>query len=91
MVSRSSSSVSHTFSEKTTNDFKMVHGQKVCKTSDVKSSGPSKDCVPLGDGGGNMKGCVCVCAQSCPTFCHPTDCSLPGSPVYGISQARILE
>ena len=29
-------------------------------------------------------------AQSCPTLCDPTDCSLPGSSVHGISQARIL-
>ena len=31
------------------------------------------------------------CAQSCPTLCNPMDCSLPGSSVHGISQARILE
>ena len=24
---------------------------------------------------------ICVCAQSCPTLCHPVGCSLPGSPV----------
>ena len=30
-------------------------------------------------------------AQSCMTLCDPMDCSLPGSSVYGISQARILE
>ena len=30
-------------------------------------------------------------AQSCPTLCDPTDCSLPGSPVHGSLQARILE
>ena len=35
--------------------------------------------------------CVCVCAQLCPTLCNPMDCSLPGSSVHGISQARILE
>ena len=44
--------------------------------------------------------CVCVCAracmcvqllQSCPTLCDPKDCSLPGSSVYGIFQARLLE
>ena len=39
--------------------------------------------------------CVeCVCAQSpqtCPTLCDPMDCSLPGSSVRGILQARILE
>ena len=29
--------------------------------------------------------------QSCPTLCDPMDCSLPGSPVHGILQARILE
>ena len=42
--------------------------------------------------------CVCVCVlfcakslQSCPTFCNRMDCSLPGSSVHGIPQARILE
>ena len=42
--------------------------------------------------------CVCVhacvsvlLAQSCPTLCDPIDCSLPGSSVHGILQARILE
>ena len=30
-------------------------------------------------------------AQSCPTLCDPIDCSLPGSFVHGISQARIPE
>ena len=29
--------------------------------------------------------------QSCPTLCDPRDCSLPGSPVPGILQARTLE
>ena len=32
-----------------------------------------------------------VCAQSCATFCDPMDCSLPGSSVHEIFQARILE
>ena len=40
--------------------------------------------------------CVClsVCvsvAQSCPTLCHPVDCSPPGSSVHGILHPRILE
>ena len=30
-------------------------------------------------------------SQSCPTLCDPMDCSLPGSSVHGILQARILE
>ena len=29
--------------------------------------------------------------QLCPTLCGPMDCSLPGSSVHGILQARILE
>ena len=29
--------------------------------------------------------------QSCLTLCDPMDCSLPGSSVCGLSQARILE
>jgi len=27
-------------------------------------------------------------AQSCPTLCDPMDCSLPGSSIHGIFQAR---
>ena len=34
---------------------------------------------------------LCEVAQSCPTLCDPTDCSLPGSSVHGIFQARVLE
>ena len=30
-------------------------------------------------------------AQSCQTLCDPMDCSLPGSSVHGIFQARVLE
>ena len=40
--------------------------------------------------------CVCVCEcvrvkslRSCLTLCNPMDCSLPGSSVHGILQARI--
>ena len=29
--------------------------------------------------------------QSCLTLCDPVDCSLPGSSIHGILQARILE
>ena len=32
--------------------------------------------------------CMCICVS---TLCNPMDYSLPGSPVHGISQARILE
>ena len=36
--------------------------------------------------------CVCVLvAQLCPTLSDPVDCSLPGSSIHGIFQARVLE
>ena len=39
-----------------------------------------------------MLGGVCVfITQSCLTLCDPMGCSLPGSSVHGISQARTLE
>ena len=34
---------------------------------------------------------ACSVSQLCPTICNPMDCSLPGSSVHGILQARILE
>ena len=40
-----------------------------------------------------LRSCVCMClvAQLCPTFYSTMNCSLPGSSVHGIFQARILE
>ena len=39
--------------------------------------------------------CVCVCMHThtelCLILCEPMDCSLPGSTVLGVLQARILE
>ena len=41
--------------------------------------------------------CIGMCesesevVQSCPTLCNPMDCSLPGSSIHGMSQARVLE
>ena len=32
-----------------------------------------------------------VCAPSCPTLCDRMYCSLPGSSIHGIFQARVLE
>ena len=34
---------------------------------------------------------VKVKVKSCLTLCDPVDCSLPGSSIHGILQARILE
>ena len=33
----------------------------------------------------------CEVAQLCPTLSNPMDCSLPGSSIHGIFQARVLE
>ena len=33
----------------------------------------------------------CVVGKSCLTLCHLMDCSLPGSSVHGVFQARMLE
>ena len=41
--------------------------------------------------GGKVKVKESEVAQSCPTLCDPMDCSLPGSSIHGISQARVLE
>ena len=35
--------------------------------------------------------CYCLVSKLCPSLCDPKDCSLPGSSIHGISQARILE
>ena len=45
---------------------------------------------PRSKGPQRKKGKVFV-AQSCPTLCDPEDCSLPGSSVHGIFQARTLD
>ena len=40
---------------------------------------------------GMERGSESEVAQSCLTLCDPVDCSLPGSSVHGILQARVLE
>ena len=37
------------------------------------------------------KGTQVLVSQLCLTLCNPMDCSLPGSSVHGILQARTLE
>ena len=39
---------------------------------------------------GNKKMKESAVTQSCPTLCHPMDCSPPGSSVHGVLQAKIL-
>ena len=38
-----------------------------------------------------LTSCLSVSFQSCPTLCFSMNCSLPGSSVHGLLQARILE
>ena len=64
---------------------------------------PTRPCLPWDSPGKNTGvGChfLLQCmkvksesefAQSCPTLSDPMDCSLPGSSVHGIFQARVLE
>ena len=35
--------------------------------------------------------CACSVTKLCLTLCDPMNCGMPGSSVYGISQARVLE
>ena len=63
-------------------------------TTQVKAHSPSSLCPSHGPHvrphASGMKVKVLV-AQSCLTLCNPMDCSLPGSSIHGIFQARILE
>ena len=64
---------------------------------------PTRLCHPWDSPGKNTGvGCHCLLhcvkvksesevTQSCPTCSNPMDCSLPGSSIHGIFQARVLE
>ena len=59
-----------------------------------KGSYKNRLCFPGGGGAGAGAGAAAAAAkslQSCLTLCDPIDCSLPGSPIHGILQARTLE
>ena len=64
--------------------------EKICKDPleslvGGQEKNPGEEAYPM---------CVHVCVlvtQSCLTLCDSMDCSLPGSSVHGIFQARILE
>ena len=76
---------------------------KVKSESEVAQSCPTLSICPWSSPGKNAGvGCLfflqCMkvksqseVAQSCPTLSDPMDCSLPGSSVHGIFQARVLE
>ena len=48
-------------------------------------------CLGKSEKSSGMKKVKVLVTQSCPTLCDPMDCSLPGSSVPGILQARILQ
>ena len=52
-----------------------------------RSQTQATSCAPFG----RMFCCYCSVAKLCPILCDSRDCSLSGSPVLGISQARVLE
>ena len=71
---------------------RLAEGRKQCRPREAASLRATSVCVCA---------CVCVCvrvcvcmcsvAQSCLTLHDAMDCNPPGSSVYGILQARILE
>ena len=57
---------------------------------------PESSCLSLSSFGWGNQGlrcyyCCCLVSQWYPTPCNSMDCSLPGSSIHGILQARILE
>ena len=66
-------------------------------TSFSRGSSQPRDSASLSWIGGqilyhsNTCGCCCSVTQSCLSLCDPIDCSLPGSSVHEIFQARVLE
>ena len=70
------------------------HFQGVCWDSQWKEDACSpclKGDIRRGPPGAGVNKPWSEVAQSCLTLCNPVDCSLPGSSVHGILQARILE
>ena len=63
---------------------------EVLKPRSPKLQGDSLLSEPLGKPLDHQEKVKVLVAQSCLTLCDPTDCSLPGSSVHGILQARIL-
>ena len=70
-----------------------------CSSSDRVTQLPSSSCRSFSSNGdlptlgpfGLLVLLILIHTQLCLTLCDPMDCSLPGSSVHGIFQARILE
>ena len=62
------------------------------ENSDLWSEDICPDGLDRGSGlCGDLWCCCCLVTKSCLTVCDFIDCSLPGSYVHGILQARTLE
>ena len=66
---------------------KGILGPSGVVTRDLAGRGRDHECSPTRD----LLILPCVCVLSHVQLCDPMDCSLPGSCVHGILQARILE
>ena len=64
-----------------------------CKESDrwKTNTFPFITLILTEEGTDTLLFCCCSVAQLCPILCNPMDCSLPGSSVHEILQARIVE
>ena len=65
---------------KASSKFVYFYSESYCSVSSNKITSGSK-----------CRAVLCLVVQSYLTLCDPMDCSLPGSSVHGIVQARILE
>ena len=63
-------------------DLGMEPGSSALQVDPLLSESPGKPFITK---------CESEVAQSCPTLCDPMDCSLQGSSLHGILQARVLE
>ena len=67
-----------------------IQGRQV-SFSGISESYPCQSHLPLPTPGSCLHLCYCLDAKSYRTLCNSMDCSLPGSSVHWILQARILE
>ena len=67
-----------------------TYSKRCCSVATNKACQRKKCSLKIKFSIGFIELCVLV-TQLCLTLCHPRDCSLPGSSVHGILQARILE
>ena len=65
--------------------------KRVTVLAKVIDPGYQEEIGLLHHSGSKEEYCCCSVAKSCPTPSNLMDCSLPGSSVRGISQARILK